>query len=83
LLKKKRPVASSSGTKDVTGNAVSQALIPGRESRGVESPPETPPLNPDRNGNDPSPESPRTGESAPVEEKQAGKRTQKTLFDGF
>ena len=83
LPKKKRPAASVSCDKDVTGTAISQALIRSREAGegGIESPPDILPLSPDRN--DPPKESLRTGESHSDEEKQAGKRTQKTLFDGF
>jgi replication factor C large subunit len=82
-LKKKRPAASLSCDKDFTGTAEHQAMIRGREAgeEGIKSQPETPHVSPDRTA--PSPESPHIGDNASDEEKQAGKRTQKTLFDGF
>ena len=78
-LKRKRPVAAPSGNEGATGPA--QARTPSRERGEIEYPRVTSPTNSD-GGEVPGDQS-RGGESDSVEGKQAGKRTQKTLFDGF
>jgi replication factor C large subunit len=80
-LKKKRPAASLSGDAGITGTAAPEDLSHCRGKGGVAFPEETPPSSADRE--DRPPEPPETGEGASGDEKQSGKRTQKTLFDGF
>jgi hypothetical protein len=80
-LKRKRPSGSSPGDGTITGTAVSPAIHPSRKREVTNFPQETPPLSgePKQPPTEPLP----PGESGSGEEKQVGKRTQKTLFDGF
>jgi replication factor C large subunit len=81
-IKKKKPDAFLSGEGSVTGTPVSGGWIRNGEKGFTEYPSKTPrPVKSDRD--EPAPEPSQPGESLPDEEKQAGKRTQKTLFDGF
>jgi replication factor C large subunit len=80
-LKRKRPSGSSLGDGTITGTAISQAFTQSRKREVTNFPQETPLLSNEPKQPPPEPLPPR--ESGSDEEKQVGKRTQKTLFDGF
>jgi hypothetical protein len=77
-LERKRPVAASSGSEGATSPKDSRT--PSREGEETGYICRTTPANPDREV--PVDQS-RGSESDSDEEREAGKRTQKTLFDGF